>query len=430
MKKYLDKLPADVRLLIESSGTLAHSKGYAAYLVGGFVRDMILGVRNFDVDIVVEGDGIGFAHDLAHSLQGKLVAHHRFGTATIVLKNHMKVDIASARKESYPYPAHLPVVQPGTLRDDLFRRDFTINALALQITHPGYGNLIDFFGGKKDLVHGVLRVLHPVSFIDDPTRILRGIRFEQRFDFSFEPYTAKLLRAASKQSMIGLVEPQRIRDELILMLKEPHPVKGIRRTAALIGFSFISSKLCWSRRMMRTLTAIERRVEWFRRQTKVTRPLEEWLAFFMGLVATLSVSDVHAVCRRFVFRKGEEKRIVSCIESCAHALTALERKTLKRSDVYHILEPLSYEVIVVMLSFTDSVIVVKRIEEFLGVSHGIRTAVSGHDLDACGLKPGPQYQHILRMVLNAKLDGKIKDKACELRYARKMIKKLINRKEP
>ncbi|MFA5100080.1 MAG: CCA tRNA nucleotidyltransferase [Candidatus Omnitrophota bacterium] len=418
MKTYIEKLPPDVRALIETARVVAQERGCTAYLVGGFVRDLILGVKNFDLDIVVEGDGIAFASDYARRLQGKLVTHHRFGTATVSLGHHVKVDIASARKEVYPQPGHLPVVEAGTLRDDLYRRDFTINAMALQITGSGYGRVIDLFGGRKDLAAKKLRILHPVSFIDDPTRILRGIRFEQRFDFSFERNTLRLLKAAVAESMLERVEPQRLRDELILLLKEQRPAKIIRRISAVAGFSFINPKLRSSPRMIRTLAAIERRVAWFKQHIKNPRQLETWLIFFMGLVGYLPLSEVHAICRRFVFRKGEEKRIVSCVESCSRAVAVLKKRSLRPSEAFRVLEPLSYEVIIIMLALTGSSLVAMRIKEFLNVSIGTKLYVSGHDLSACGLKPGPHYQRILRAVLNAKLDGKVKDISEELRLAR------------
>jgi tRNA nucleotidyltransferase (CCA-adding enzyme) len=429
MKITIEKLPADVLVLIETARAIAHHRGYHAYLVGGFVRDLILGVKNLDLDIVVDGNGITFAHDYARRLQGTLVTHHRFGTATVSLNNHMKVDIASARKESYPQPAHLPVVAPGTLRDDLYRRDFTINAMALQITGAGNGHLVDFFNGRKDLTRRKLRVLHPVSFIDDPTRILRGIRFEQRYGLAFERYTFKLLKDAVAQSMLSRVEPQRLRDELILLLKEDKPVKMIRRITALTGFSFISPKLHRTARMMRTLSAIERRAAWFRLHSVQHHPLDVWIVYFAGLISSLQPADVRAVCRRFVFRTVEEKKIISCIEAADHAIMELRKKKIKRSEIFHVLKPQSPEVIIMMLARTRSAPVTERIREFLNVSSVTKISVSGHDLNSCGLTPGPHYQRILRTVLNEKLDGTLPDRAAELRRAAQIARAMIKRKE-
>ncbi|MCX5710840.1 MAG: tRNA nucleotidyltransferase, partial [Candidatus Omnitrophica bacterium] len=196
MKKYLERLPKEIRELVYFTKDLAAYRGMPAYLVGGFVRDLILGVRNFDLDIVVVGDGIKFAEYFSRALKAKLIRHKRFGTATVVLKPGLKIDIATARSEFYPHPAHLPVVKPGSLKDDLFRRDFTINAMAISLVEKDFGRLIDCYGGKNDLKARSIRVLHALSFIDDPTRIIRAIRFEQRFDFKIDPDTLKLLKEA------------------------------------------------------------------------------------------------------------------------------------------------------------------------------------------------------------------------------------------
>jgi tRNA nucleotidyltransferase (CCA-adding enzyme) len=429
MKTYIERLPSDVRSLICHAQSAAQNRVCEAYLVGGFVRDLLLGVKNLDIDIVVEGNGIGFAQEYARLLKGKLVTHHRFGTATVSAGHHVKVDISSARKEFYPHPAHLPVVESGSLRDDMFRRDFTVNAMALQITGAGYGRLVDFFGGRKDLEDKKLRVLHPASFIDDPTRILRGIRFEQRYDLVFDKSTLELLKEAVKRSMLERVEPQRLRDELIFLLKEDKPFKIVKRMAGLTGFSFINPELRMSAETARVFAALERWVRWFDEHSPKPRKLDSWLVFFMGLIGSLSIHEVHAVCRRFVFTKGEEKRIISSVEKCEQVIRALRKKTVRRSDIFHMLEPLSYEVIIMMLAQTDSDVVATRIKGFLKVSHGTKISVSGHDLGAWGLKPGPHYQSIFREVLNAKLDGKLKNKAEELLLAKKIVSELKNRKE-
>jgi tRNA nucleotidyltransferase (CCA-adding enzyme) len=429
MKTYIDRLPQDIRTLIEQAQIAAQNMGCEAYLVGGFVRDLLLGVNNLDVDIVVEGDGIAFAKEYSRLLHSKLVTHHRFGTATVSAGHHIKVDISSARKEFYPHPAHLPVVESGSLRDDLYRRDFTINSMALQITGSGYGRLVDFFGGRKDLGDKKLRVLHPASFIDDPTRILRGIRFEQRYDFAFEQSTLELLREAVKRSMLECVSPQRLRDELILILKEDRPLKILKRMADLTGFYFISPELQMSAETPRLFAALERWVSWFNKHSPQPRRLDSWLVFFMGLIGSLSLHEVHAVCRRFVFTKADEKRIISSVETCGQIIKALRKKVVRQSDIFHMLEPLSFEVIIMMLAQTDSEVVAARIQGFLTISNGTKISVSGHDLGAWGLKPGPHYQRIFREVLNAKLDGKLKNKAEELLLARKIAGELKNRKE-
>ncbi|MBM3255763.1 MAG: CCA tRNA nucleotidyltransferase, partial [Candidatus Omnitrophica bacterium] len=183
MKNYLNNLSREFRDLIAKASDISAKVNMPAYLVGGFVRDLMLGEKNLDLDIVVEGDGIRFAEELAAALGAGLIRHVRFGTATILIGVDSKIDIATSRREHYPKPAALPLVQKGGLKDDLARRDFSINAMAISINKTSFGELIDFFGGPADLSRKKIRVLHSRSFIDDPTRVLRAVRFEQRYAF-------------------------------------------------------------------------------------------------------------------------------------------------------------------------------------------------------------------------------------------------------
>jgi tRNA nucleotidyltransferase (CCA-adding enzyme) len=210
--------------IIEIVGKIADRLKVQAYIVGGSVRDKMLGLSNYDLDFVVEGDGIKFAKVLTRTLKGKLTIYRAFGTATIELRGK-NIDIATARKESYKYPAAYPTVKPGTIKDDLFRRDFTINAMALAINKRKIGKLVDFYGGQKDLKKGVIRVLHDKSFVDDPTRIFRAVRFSVRFGFTIEPHTKRLIKEAILDGLLGEVNTGRIRKEIELFLKEKNPKK-------------------------------------------------------------------------------------------------------------------------------------------------------------------------------------------------------------
>jgi len=205
-------------------GKIADELKIKAYIVGGPVRDKLLGMPNYDLDFVVEGDGIKFAEVLNKKLNGKLITYKAFGTATIDLKGK-RIDIVTARKETYKRPAAYPTVKPGKIKDDLFRRDFTINAMALAIDKKGFGKLVDFYGGQKDLTKGVIRVLHDKSFMDDPTRIFRAVRFSVRFGFKIDPHTKRLMKEAVMGGFLGDVNAGRIRKEIELFLKEKNPKK-------------------------------------------------------------------------------------------------------------------------------------------------------------------------------------------------------------
>jgi len=229
------KLPKEIYVLLKFTGKLAGSNGSRAYIVGGFVRDLLLGEKNLDVDIVVEPDGIEFAKILAEELKGRLVTHKRFGTATIFTKRYKRIDIATARTECYERPGALPSVKSSSMKNDLSRRDFTINAVAASLNPGSFGALIDFYGGRRDIKKGVVRVLHDESFIDDPTRIFRAVRFEQRFDFKIEKRTLKLIRDAVNLKMLERIEKYRIRNEMLLILKEKEPIKTLSRLDEMLS---------------------------------------------------------------------------------------------------------------------------------------------------------------------------------------------------
>lgn len=207
--------------------------GCAAFLVGGTVRDMVLGVKNLDLDIVVEGppdrcgdisragDAIKLGEKLLEKFGGALVVHRQFGTCTLVTKKGLKIDLATARKEIYARPAALPTVEFSSLKDDLARRDFTINSMAVSINKDDFGRLIDLCGGKSDLERGIIRVMHDKSFIDDPTRIFRARRFASRLGFSIEPHTLGLMRSAVKKGMLAKLSKYRINKELAAGIIRP-----------------------------------------------------------------------------------------------------------------------------------------------------------------------------------------------------------------
>ena len=223
-------LPAEQMALIKQATAIAASKNLPLYLVAGIVRDLLLGQTTFDLDLVVEGDAIGIAKEIAEKVGGKLTIHKMFNTAKIVLDN-WTIDIAMARTETYARPGALPVVKPGTLKTDLFRRDFTVNAMAVSLNPDKYGELIDLYSGLNDLNRKYIRVLHEKSFNDDATRIWRAIRYEQRLGFQIEPGTLRLLKR--DVNLLKTVGGYRLRRELELVLKEKEPEKALVRADKL-----------------------------------------------------------------------------------------------------------------------------------------------------------------------------------------------------
>jgi tRNA nucleotidyltransferase (CCA-adding enzyme) len=221
--------PESVELL-KKAAALADIKKLSLYLVGGVVRDLLLGHNNLDIDLVIEGDAIGLATGLSKAIGGKLTTHPMFNTAKIDL-GKFSIDIAMARTETYAKPGSLPAVKPGTIITDLFRRDFTINAMAVYLNPDKYGELIDLYGGRDDLKNKLIRILHEKSFIDDATRIWRAIRYEQRLGFKIEPETLRLMKR--DKEMLETVGEYRLKRELDLALKEKESKKILLRADKL-----------------------------------------------------------------------------------------------------------------------------------------------------------------------------------------------------
>ncbi len=241
------KLPKKITDILKLAGQAADETNCKAYIVGGFVRDLLLGIKNFDVDIAVEGNCLLLAKNLAEKTKGKYIYYKKYGTATVKWQKS-KVDLAMSRKETYKRPAALPTVKFATIRKDLFRRDFTINAMAIRLNKGRLGELLDFYSGKSDLKKGIIKILHGKSFIDDPTRIFRAIRFEQRFGFKISKDTQRLMKQALKQGMLSKLEKYRLQNELVLILKETKPEKIILRMQQLGIFKFIKAEKLLSKK--------------------------------------------------------------------------------------------------------------------------------------------------------------------------------------
>lgn len=423
LARKINDLPKSLADFIRWAGRLADDGALSVYAVGGFVRDLLLGVDNFDLDLVVEGDGIVFASEIARRLNLKLTTHKRFGTATLFGLGGFKVDIASARREIYEKPAALPVVSSGGIKDDLFRRDFTINAMAIGINKHTFGHLVDFYGGQEDLKKGLLRVLHGLSFKDDPTRILRAVRFEQRFDFNIEEMTLGCLKEAVGQKMIHQVQKHRLRDELVLLFKEPAPSKPLRRLDQLCGFSYIASSLCFKKAWPRQFDAIAQTVLWFKDHLTQERRLELYCMYMSLFFYELSLKDLRNTISDFAFHKGESSRMISLKENFLSLCGMLSKKNIRASQAYRKLAPLSYEVILLVKALSKNSLLQKRIEDFLCRHDGICLYLEGKDLKQMGLEPGPHYKKILDSLLDAKIDARVKTKEDELKLLRRFLGK-------
>ena len=379
MREYFKKLPAELKVVIAQALRVSLETRMPAYLVGGYLRDLILGVKNFDLDIAIEGDGILFAQNLAQKLKSTLKIHPRFKTATLILSDGLKIDVATTRQENYPYPAALPEVSLGRLKEDLKRRDFTINAMAITLAGDKNQEIIDPFGGQVDLASGRIRILHNLSFKDDPTRILRAVRFSQRFNFKIEPKTLGLLKEAINDRCLAKVNSYRMRNELMLMLKEPHPFKPIKQLGDLGALSFINTKLKINKSTQVLFKSIAKEIAWFVKNFPARRQLDTWLIYFAGLLEPLSLIEVKMIINKLGFCKGEQKRLISCYQKRNELISSLSRKQPPAEQVFLLLEPLSYETIILFRAVSKNKNFKKHLVDFFEIYNGMRLCVCGRD---------------------------------------------------
>ncbi len=280
-KKLKDSVSGEIFDILQKAGEIAKDMGYEAYIVGGFVRDLVMGVKNFDIDIVIEGLGIEFAKKFAEIFKAEIVTHERFGTATLTLSKDFKIDVATSRMEYYESPASLPKVETGSLKYDLFRRDFTINSLAISLSPEKFGELIDFFGGLRDIKDRIIRVIHSLSFVEDPTRIFRALRFEQRLSFSVGKYTLNLIKNAVKTRVIDRLDGYRILSELkLIFLEDPIPV--FRRMEELGLLQFLNPNLSFSGRLEDLFLSIKEVLSWYKLLYLKKEP-KIWLVYLYAL---------------------------------------------------------------------------------------------------------------------------------------------------
>jgi len=260
--------------------------------------------------------------------------------------------------------------------------------------------------------------MHDGSFIDDPTRIFRAVRFEQRLGFAIDGHTEELIKNAIDKEMFDKVDPQRIRDELILILKEDEPVRALGRMAELDELRFIHPKVKLDGRTRRLCAALEESCRWYETARFRKRSIDRWLLYMMALFENLSYNKVSRICARFVFRRGETLRLTSYKRYAGRALKTLSgRGSLEPSKIYKLLEPLSFEVILMIAARSGSKKVKARIRDFFVKYNGVKTSVKGEDLKALGVRPSPEFARILKRVLYAKIDGVVRTRSEELAYA-------------
>jgi len=419
-----NRLPEEVYELLQQLGRMAREMGYTAYAVGGFVRDILLQQSNLDLDLVIEGDGIAFAARIVRDLGGRYRSHTKFRTAVVILPDGLRIDVATARLEYYEHPAALPTVELSSIKMDLVRRDFTINALAIQLNTEHFGELVDFFECQKDIKERVIRVLHSLSFVDDPTRILRAVRFEQRFDFRIGTQTERLIKNALRLNMFHKLSGTRIFQELMLILEESASLSCLRRLEELGVPENIHPLLQITERKEEILEEVARVLDWYALLYESPTP-ETWKVFLLGFCEGHNTDECRTLLKRLQFSPKQEEafiRIVEDVHSVRKKLMEWQRGEQKQSDLFFLLAHLSIEAELYIMATGKTEFVRKQLSHHLSRLKNTGIEIAGDDLKSMGLTPGPAYSRILNEILRAKLDGEATDRQAQINLALELIR--------
>jgi tRNA nucleotidyltransferase (CCA-adding enzyme) len=418
-------LPAAHLILIKTIARYAHDNDTSAYIVGGFVRDLILNRPSLDFDIVIEGNAIEVCEAIAADFGGKMTSHSRFGTAKWQIDNirdalaeqlstdtlsiqgadlPASLDFISSRTEFYDYPTALPTVERSSIKLDLHRRDFTINTLALRLDGAHYGDLYDHWGGLHDLERSLVRVLHSLSFVDDPTRMLRAVRFEQRFGFQIEPRTLELIDEA--REMLASITGQRIEHELDLILSEAAPQKMLSRLEDLHLLSAIHPDLKWS---VEQAACLQKVLE--------DTPSQEWnlpdeingssrrvCLGYLCWFSQFKTQTIQALAKRLRFSKTLLKVLLETAR-LARELPALIGEPV--SQITYRLESTQDITLYFLLITTEDEALREMLLQYRRVWQHMRPTVNGDTLRRMNIPPGPRYARVLTALRTAWLDGKI-----------------------
>ena len=381
------------------------------YLVGGTVRDILLSEPSFDVDIAVEGDAIELARALARELDGRLQAHVKFGTAVVVYDHDQRVDVVTARTEFYDAPAALPAIEHATIREDLFRRDFTINAMAVSLKGEDFGRLVDPFGGRRDLDAGTVRVLHNLSFIDDPTRIFRAIRYENRYGFRMDEHTARLARGCVEMGLVGDLSSARLRDELVALLEEGdvrHSILRLRELGA-------------ERAIHPHLAADEQTVEIRERLVRLNEEfglgLPVWRLGVSALGRRLPPDEVYEWLQRLKVRRRDAERIATAVTVGPRLVERLRGADLDPAEIVSLVEPFAPDAPLFALALEDS----PQLRAYFGDLRGVHLEISGTDVRKLGVGESPRVGEILAEVKRRKLNGELDGRESELEAAKQLV---------
>lgn len=405
------KLPAAAITLLRELGKTGDALGLAVYAVGGFVRDLLLGVKNLDMDVTVEGDGIFFAESFAVTHGCRVRSHPKFGTAVVIFPDGSKVDVASTRLEYYESPGVLPTVERSSLRHDLYRRDFTINTLAFCLNGNRFGRLTDFYGGQQDLQEGVVRVLHNLSFVEDPTRVFRAIRFEQRLGFRIAHHTENLIRNAVRMNVLDRVGGKRLLNELVLILEESEPAGAIGRMSILGLLQFIHPALKVLSETERVIHETAQILAWFH-LLYLEDTCERWQVYYLALCDGLKHEEFLEACHRLTLPGRIMTKNFGYRRTALGTLDAIQRRLkrgtkIRNSEIHGWFHGLPIEMLLYLAAKATREEVKRFVSLYLTRLRQVRCTIDGEALKELGLQAGPRFRNIMEQLLAARLNGEI-----------------------
>jgi len=427
-------LPAPLLALIRDIAATAREMGLSVYFVGGIVRDLLLGFPIFDVDLVVEGDAIALAKQLARERGGRVKSHTRFGTAKWVIGDWgfaetpniqspihglpSSVDFVTARTEFYSYPSALPQVERSSIKQDLHRRDFTINTLAICLDPDRWGELLDFYGGEQDLRDGVIRVLHSLSFVEDPTRMLRAVRFEQRLSFSIEPRTLDLMTHAL--DLLDRVSGDRIRHELTALFQEAQPEVALCRLRQLHVLQQIYVGLTcddWLHGKYALVRKAFKDEDW--PVPKHDGEALQMFAYLALLCYRLDVTGLESVITRLRIpsTQADDMRQAQALKTFMPELARRQ----KPSALVRLLKDYRDAALFVTWAASDSKLAARQIQRYVCSLRDMRPELDGKYLRSLGMPPGPEMGRVLDTLRDALLDGEVKTRAEQEAFVRERL---------
>lgn len=415
-------LPADYMEILKWAGETAPSMGAKVYAAGGIVRDLLLGIECLDIDLVVEGDGIELARAISEDHQGRLREHPQFGTAKILFPDGRQVDVTTSRIEFYQYPAAMPQVETSSLHQDLYRRDFTINAMAVSLNKESFGDVVDYFGGREDLERGLIRVLHNLSFVEDPVRILRAVRFEKRYYMSLESHTLKLAREAIRNNMLARVSTERIWEELKHVFLEPGPGLVLARFMELQLWPSLFPGVD-PEKVRPVFSEIARSLKTLR-YWDVIEFGEMWMIYFLVVLHFSDWTVASEVCRRYHLSKRQANKVAAALGGWRSLLKNLQEPFgVTMSELARQVKSVPGEIYPLILCYLTNNSVKKRFRHVLNAVCYNKPSINGKDLRLFGYKPGPQYKKAMEALWQARLDGVIRNRQEELNYVKDYLAK-------